>query len=93
MTTRIALDEAAARLAAALDAFEAAVHRRKANEETIRDLEEDVHLLAVDRSRLARELDETTARAAQLASVAAEVGARVDRAMVTIREIVTAEEG
>ena len=80
------------RLAAALDSFEAAVERRRANEETVRELEDDVHLLALDRAKLARELDEMTARAGELAGVNADVSRRLDVAIATVSEII-AENG
>jgi hypothetical protein len=87
MNTRLAMEDAVQRLTIALDALEAAVHRRKANEETIRELEEDVHLLALDRSKLASELDDMAARARGLEMAAHQASQRVNRAMDTIREI------
>jgi hypothetical protein len=85
MTTT--LDDALQRLTSALDGLERAVERRRASEEIIQDLEEDAHLLALDRARLARELDTSKARAVDLETVSAEVGRRVDTAMDTIRDV------
>jgi chromosome segregation ATPase len=93
MTSRLAFDEAVQRLNSALDAFETAVARRRANEDVIRDLEEDAHLLALDRSRLARELDEIKARATDLSTVNAEVGRRLDSAIATVRGVLSAHGG
>jgi septal ring factor EnvC (AmiA/AmiB activator) len=87
MSSRPPLDEAVQRLVAALEAFEAAVQRRRAHEETVRELEEDVQLLATDRADLARRLDETTARVRDLASANAESVRRLDAAMDSIRDI------
>lgn len=91
MKTRSTMDDAVHRLTTALDAFEVAVHRRKANDETIRELEEDVHLLALDRSKLAGELDDMAARARGLEIAAAQASQRVDRAMDTIREVLVSD--
>lgn len=92
MSVRPTLDEAVNRLTAALDSFEAAIERRRASDETLRDLEDDVHLLALDRAKLARDLDEMTARAGDLATVNADVSLRLEAAISTVSEII-AEHG
>lgn len=93
MNRDVALQEAIDRLNAALDAFEAAVHRRKANEDTVVQLEEDVHLLALDRSKLANELDTLKTRTDDLKNVNAEVSRRLDSAMATIRDVLITNGG
>ncbi len=84
---RVGLDEAMVRLDRALDAFERAVERRKAADEVVSDLEEEIHLLALDRARLARELDEAKARSVELETVNGEVSRRLDSAMESIRTV------
>jgi len=91
MSSRPTLEDALQRLAQALDAFEVAVMRRKASDETIRDLEEDVQLLALDRSRLANDLDGAKARADGLESANMEAARRIDSAMETIRDLLGTE--
>lgn len=81
------LEDAVARLSAALDGLERAIGRRRASDDIIQELEEDAHLLALDRARLARDLDQAKARSVDLETVAGEVGRRVETAMDTIRDV------
>lgn len=81
------LEDAVARLSAALDGLERAIDRRRASDDIIQELEEDAHLLALDRARLARDLDQAKARSVDLETVAGEVGRRVETAMDTIRDV------
>lgn len=82
-----AVARAAARLAAALDALEAAVHRRvEARREAVA-LDAEIQLMSEDRSRLAQELDRTHARAARLESAAAHVGERLDVAIESVSDL------
>jgi hypothetical protein len=55
-------------------------------------IEDDVHLLALDRAKLARELDEMTARAGDLETINADVSLRLEAAISTVSEII-AEHG
>lgn len=87
MTDKTRLDEAVQRLTLALDAFETALSRRRANEDVIREMEEDIHLLGMDRARLARDLDDMKARTAELKTVNVEVARRLDAAIGTVRDV------
>jgi chromosome segregation ATPase len=84
---RAGLDEAVTRLDRALDALEAAFERRRAADEQIADIEEEMHLLALDRARLARELDDLKARSVELETVNREVSRRIDSAMESVRTV------
>jgi seryl-tRNA synthetase len=88
----VELDAAMRRLMTALDALEGAVDRRQ---EVTRDEEElaaRIHALAVDRSRLAAELDTALVRSRRLERSNRETAARLDSAIESIREII-GEEG
>jgi hypothetical protein len=87
------LEDAVARLSTALDGLERAIDRRRASEDIIQELEEDAHLLALDRARLARDLDQAKARSVDLETVAGEVGRRVDSAIDTIRDVLANRGG
>jgi chromosome segregation ATPase len=93
MQDRAALADAATRLAAALDALEAAVARRRANEDTVRELEDDVHLLAVDRAKLARALDDALARGAALDAARAEASRRLESATAVVADVLASNGG
>ena len=92
MSEPSAIDAASKRLALALDALAAAVERRHdadRGEETFAD---QLHALGTDRSRLASELDATTARARSLEDTNREVAQRLDAAIDTIRSVLAASE-
>lgn len=86
------LDDVLNRLRASLDVLEAAVLRRKANDEIVMQLEDDVHLLAVDRAKLAAECDDLKAQANGLARANTLATRRIDHVVETLREFLT-EEG
>lgn len=90
---RVGLDEAVTRLERALDALEQAFERRRAAEDHIGDLEDEMHLLALDRARLARELDDLKARAVELETVNREVSRRIDSAMESVKTVLVAAGG
>ncbi len=83
---------AAARLALALDALDAAAERRRDADRAVQVLAERVHVLDSDRARLASELDEAAARARDLETANREVGARIDQAIATIRDVLNSDE-
>ena len=66
MTEATPIEAAIKRLALALDALESAVERRPRVERHEDALAEQVHALGIDRSQLAAELDDATARARRL---------------------------
>ena len=62
MTDASAIEAATKRLAAALDALEAALERRRDTDRGENALVQQVHALGTDRSKLASDLDAATAR-------------------------------
>jgi hypothetical protein len=80
------------RLTGALDALEAAVERRAEADRDDKALADQVHALGSDRARLASELDDAAARARALETANRDVAQRIDQAMATIRDVLTAED-
>lgn len=83
----ITLKQAIGRLAAALDALEAAVAQRVERDRELLESEEEIQRLGSDRARLADELDKSEARAERLKDANAEVSRRLVTAMETIRAV------
>jgi len=81
------VEAATRRLAAALDALEAAVDRRRDSDRDEDELAARIHALGTDRSRLANELDSTLVRARELERVNRDVSQRLDHAIDTIRTV------
>jgi hypothetical protein len=75
------------RLAAALDALEAAVDRRRDADRDEDELAARIHALGTDRSRLANELDGALVRARELDRVNRDVSQRLGHAIDTIRSV------
>ncbi len=86
------LDAALKRLNAALDQLEAAAARRADADAMRADLEEELAIMRDDRSRLAVELDGTTARAQSMQTASAEVSRRIDRVSTVLRSVLAAVE-
>ncbi len=86
------MEVATRRLEAAIQALEAAIERRLEVERQEAALAAQLHLVGIDRSRLADQLDGAQARADQLASVNLEVSRRLGSAMETIRAVLAAQE-
>lgn len=86
------VEAATRRLAAALDALEAAVERRRDADRDEDELAARIHALGTDRSRLANELDTTLVRTRELERVNRDVSQRLDRAIETIRAVLGSEE-
>jgi hypothetical protein len=82
-----AIDAATKRLALALDALEAAVERRHEADQGEQSLGTQMHTLGADRSRLAAELDEATARSREIETTNREIARRIDVAMDGIRAV------
>lgn len=92
MSESSAIDAATRRLAAALDALEAAAERRREADRAESNLAAQVHALGTDRSRLAAELDAATARSRRLAETNREIARRLDAAMGGVRAVIDAHE-
>ena len=92
MTEPNAIEAASRRLALALDALAAAVERRQIADREEATFAAQLHALGNDRSRLASELDDATARARSLENVSREVAQRLDAAMGTLRSLLAAVE-
>ena len=82
-----AIEAASRRLALALDALAAAVERRQVADREETTLAAQLHALGNDRSRLASELDDATARARSLERANREVAERLETAMGTLRSL------
>lgn len=81
------VDEAARRLAAALDALEVAVERRRDADLSEEQLAARIQDLGNDRSKLAHELDQAETRMVQLEGTNREIARRLDAAIGTIRSV------
>jgi chromosome segregation ATPase len=92
MTDSNVIDAATRRLAAALDALEAAAERRREADRGESDLAAQVHALGSDRSRLAAELDTVAARSRRLAETNREIARRLDNAMEGVRAVIDAHD-
>ena len=92
MTDTTAVDTATKRLQQALDALEAALERRLELDRGRGALADQVVSFGADRSRLAAELDQATARASRLETTNREVAQRLDAAIETIRSVLAVNE-
>jgi hypothetical protein len=91
MTNRTGgFDQAVKRVIDALDALDAALEQRFANDLGGGALTEQVHVFNIDRSRLASELDAARARTRELESSNREAARRIDEAMSAIRDVIAA---
>jgi predicted nucleic acid-binding Zn-ribbon protein len=81
------LDQAMRQLETAIGLLEASVARRLEAERRRGDLETELQIMQDDRSRLAQELDGTLARLNRTEAAAQDVGQRVQRAMLTIQDV------
>ena len=91
MTDASAIEAATKRLAAALDALEAALERRRDTDRGENALVQQVHALGTDRSKLASDLDTVTARSRKLEAANREIAQRLDVAIDTIRSVIEAQ--
>jgi Rad3-related DNA helicase len=92
MSDTTAIDAATRRLALALDALDGAVERRREADDGQVSLNEQLHALSADRSKLASDLDAAAARAKTLESTNREVAGRLDAAMDTIRSVLESDD-
>jgi hypothetical protein len=91
MTDASAIEAATRRLAAALDALEAAVERRREADRSEGALAAQVQALGTDRSRLAADLDVATARSRGLEATNSDIAQRLDVAIDSIRSVLEAQ--
>ena len=82
------LDNALARLDAALGQLEAAARRRIESERGRGNLETELALMQDDRARLAAELDGAMARLGEVETAAADVDQRLERAMNVVGAVI-----
>jgi septal ring factor EnvC (AmiA/AmiB activator) len=80
------------RLRAALDALDAAVERRAEAAAGDHALADQIHALAIDRSKLAADLDAAAARSKKLETANREIADRLDVAISAIRSVITVHE-
>jgi len=85
------IELATRRLAAALDALETAVERRREADRAEDELGARIQALGADRSRLANELDGTLTRSRALERTNREIAERLDVAIDTIRSVLEGE--
>lgn len=86
------IEHATRRLAAALDALESAVERRREFDRADDELGARIQALGADRSRLANELDGTLVRSRALERTNREIAERLDVAIDTIRSVIDSGE-
>ena len=83
-------DQAVKRVMDALDSLDAVLDQRVGKDNKGGSLVEQLHAFAIDRARLALELDAARARARDLESTNREAVRRIDEAMSAIRAIIAA---
>ncbi len=93
MSGNSSLDLALHKLGAALSALDDAVERRLEHDHGRGNMEEEMHRIGGDRSKLAQSLDTAEARAAQLEEANREVSTRLVAAMETIRAVIARNGG
>lgn len=89
----LSTERALERLSRALAALDDAIERRQEENRRRTDLEEEVHRLGGDRSRLAQALDGAEARASRLDEANREVARRLVNAMESIRSVLERHGG
>ena len=92
MSDQSTIDQAVKRLALALDSLDAAVERRRHADRSEDGLASQVHVLGVDRTRLAAALDGETARARRLESTNREIAQRLDAAIASVQSVLDSNE-
>jgi len=92
MTDASAIEAATRRLAAALDALEAAVERRREADRSESALAAQVQALGTDRSKLASDLDSAAAHSRRLETTNRDIAQRLDVAIDSIRAVIEAQQ-
>jgi hypothetical protein len=90
MSRASGFDQAVKRVMDALDALDAVLDQRVGKDNKGGSLVEQLHAFAIDRARLALELDAARARARDLETTNREAVRRIDEAMSAIRAIIAA---
>jgi hypothetical protein len=90
MSRASGFDQAVKRVMDALDALDAVLDQRVGKDNKGGSLVEQLHAFAIDRARLALELDAARARARDLETTNREAVHRIDEAMSAIRAIIAA---
>ena len=91
MTDASAIEAATKRLAAALDALDAALERRRDTDRGENALAAQVQALGTDRSKLASELDGAAAHSRRLEATNRDIAQRLDVAIDSIRAVIEAQ--
>jgi hypothetical protein len=92
MADSATIDGATQRFSLALDALEAAVERRGEADRGEQSLGVQLHALGTDRSRLAAELDDVSARSREIETTNREIARRIDVAIEGIRAVIGAQD-
>jgi hypothetical protein len=92
MTDQSAIEQATRRLTQALDSLDAAVERRVEADRKHAALNERLHALDGDRSRLAADLDSQVAKTRQLETANRDIARRLDAAMENIRHVLESSD-
>ena len=92
MADSATIDAATQRFSLALDALEAAVERRGEADRGEQSLGAQLHALGTDRSRLAAELDDVSARSREIETTNREIARRIDGAIEGIRAVIGAQD-
>ena len=92
MSEESAIDNAVKRLAHALDALDAAVERRREADRNEEALAAQVHVLGLDRTKLANTLDGETARTRKLEETNRDIAQRLDTAIASIQSVLDSNE-
>jgi hypothetical protein len=82
-----AMTQALVRLRNAVTALEAVVSRRAQDDRSIETLKRELAIMQDDRAQIAIDLDGALAKAARLDAVTGELGRRLERATVLVREV------
>jgi hypothetical protein len=89
---RKTVEEAVTRFNDALEGLQSAVEHRKINEDQLGQLEGDLHLMALDRAQLARNLDETLAKNKKEQVLRETLSARLDQTILEIDALIIEAE-
>jgi hypothetical protein len=92
MNDRKDVEAVTQRLRAAIEALESAVERRLEVAVGDGEVADQIHALALDRSKLAAELDNAAARSKSLEATNREISERIEVAMSAIRSVIAVNE-
>jgi hypothetical protein len=92
MSDRKDVEAVTQRLRAAIEALESAVERRLEVAVGDGEVADQIHALALDRARLADDLDAGAARSKSLEATNREIAERIEVAMTAIRSVIAVNE-